>query len=506
MPVERIDPLLTGVDITIGGALTASMGYGEFGHLTAASINLNAGSNIDLAGAVKNSKGKIITQSAVSTVGSINLTAPHVESDSEFGSGGLVLTAKTGMNINGKTSIGGNLALAGETVDINGDINAVNVTAAASNGYVDLANVTATGTVTVTANIGNGPIGSGGFFHAGNINAKGLTVTAKNGAISIGSVGDASGNIAIADTDSHGHGHIKTGGLTGQNITVTTTVGGISAGYADASGVLTMAASAEGTVRFSGPFVHGAKGVNISGFSLTRNGSGGLDIAADSGGVTLNIGIGSDSGEQFQGNVLIDAYGGAVKLGRNEFVDGDLTIVGASLAYTGKASDFILSDHGNLTLDASIGTKTAPVKYGVDLVQDEGQLVVTHSIFVGSFNKAAADINITAKHGGTASNQGMHIGDAEVGPITLSAKGNVTLTASDDIVIGSGDQFGSGVSTNIKAGKTITVTAQNIVLHPERVERQRRPQHLHHPPRRAAISISPPATESACRPERRARR
>src|SRR6185312_1217748 len=92
-----------GVNIAIKGNITANMGYGSFGHLSAHSVDLTASHSLALARAVQNSHNVITKQSVVSTVGHVNVSGGSNGIRSAEGSGeaGLSLKAKNGLSVTG---------------------------------------------------------------------------------------------------------------------------------------------------------------------------------------------------------------------------------------------------------------------------------------------------------------------------------------------------------------------------------------------------------------------
>ncbi len=69
---------LSGLDIVIGGNLTASMGSGSFGHITAGSVDLNATGTIKLSAATV-SRGAVTTWSAKTTGGDLSIQAAKLQ-------------------------------------------------------------------------------------------------------------------------------------------------------------------------------------------------------------------------------------------------------------------------------------------------------------------------------------------------------------------------------------------------------------------------------------------
>jgi filamentous hemagglutinin family protein len=396
---------LGGMDIAIGGALTVDMGYGNFGHLQAASIDLNAShSFLRLAPAVVNSKGVVTTYSVKATTGDIIINGAATVASTQGSSHKTVaLFAKDRIFVRGNVVLGTKLV------------------AKASTGYASFSgNVTANQGVTIQSGIH--------AFVGGDITA-----------------------YAGAAIDIEGLHGVHVGDVHGGDITLNASHGGVSVGDASASGALKIGASAEGNifVGHDGTSVNldGKKGVQISGGALIH--TGGLDISAAIGGITVGASIGKSTGG-IQGDLLLRAQNG-IKLGHNVFVVGDLDLQGSALAYTGKAASFTLSaESGGLVLDAAIGTAKAPVAYGVAIFDSTSALKLQRSIYTKR--------GITVDEGGASADAGVYVGNSDDTAITLSAKGPIDLTGAR-VAVGFIGHVGSGLAAG--GGGAITISADD---------------------------------------------
>jgi filamentous hemagglutinin family protein len=402
---------LSGVDIAIGGNLTVDMGYGDFGHLQAASIDLNAShSFLRLASAVTNSKGVVTQYSLKATTGGITLGgAATVASDQSSSQHIVALSAKGRIDVKGKVSLAGKLQ------------------AKASGGYASFSD-------DIRANQGVSIQGQGVFVD-GSIAAYG------------GKTIDLEGDDFVT----------VAGAVRGGDVTLDASQGGVNLGSVSADGLLKIGASAEGLIFIdhagSTVTLHGTKGVQITGAAVIH--SGGLNIAAPSGAIDVEAGLGNST-EGLNGDLTLQAQKG-VKLGHSVFVVGRLDVEGSALAYTGKAASFTLSaEGGDLVLGAAIGTAKAPVAYDVNIFDSDAALHLKRSIYT----KRGISVNEAGRAGsGTSATTGagIYVGNSDGTAIALSAKGAITLTGAR-VAVGYVDHISSGFHPGVGP---ITISADD---------------------------------------------
>ena len=430
-----------GVNIAIKGKLTAEMGYGSFGHLSAATVDLTASHSLQLARAVENSHGVITKQSVISTKGAVNITAASNGIHSAEGSGGtsIAIKAKTELDITGDLDVVGNVNLvAGQSLDDNGNIGkgsaAVGkVNLIASHGYATVGQIHANGAITVTAKGGNLNVNSAQAASGG------VVLQDSGGVINARSVDATNGNVALVDKT----GNVILGDATAQhgNVTVNTightlSFSGEAGLFASHGNILVLAANVTHTnapheeLQF------------VAGGTITVDGQISLPGTGDQ--------LSFDAG----GNISVDHSILAPH--------GGVQITGPHLAYTGTGKTFSISaGYGNLTLDASIGSAAKPVGYNVNLTDGGYGLFIEKSIYAGhTAGGLAANI--------TATETGLHAGPGSTGvlvdtatssgaaPLVLNAAGTVSLTGYDVGVGGAVNSHGGAIGIN---------AGVNVILH-----------------------------------------
>ncbi|HEY1774508.1 MAG TPA: hypothetical protein VGH91_15095 [Gammaproteobacteria bacterium] len=378
---------MEGVDITIKGKLTATMGTGSFGHLQASSVDLYASHAIDL-GRASGSHGIVTKQSVLATKGAVDITAyGGIGSAEDGGASGIAIKAKTGVNITGNIA-GGNVSLVGQTVDDSGNINATgNVNVHASAGYANVGNInnSESGNINVSA--------TGGDLHAGSINAYGgnVTITDTSGDVALKSINATHGNVSVSDA---GHTLAFTNG----------------SGGAHAGGNLTLSAK-----------------------TITENSGNSLTLAAGNN-LTVKGDISLESFFTISSQViahnlnLIAGNTGTIKLSHGVAVPGAINVSGGHLAYTGKGSFSMSARNGALTLDASIGSVTKTANYNVNLLDKGYGIFLQRSIQLGASNNLTA--TETGRGAAATSHEvsGVLVGDPSGKAVTLSAGGNIALS------------------------------------------------------------------------------
>jgi filamentous hemagglutinin family protein len=390
---------LSGVDITIAGKLTASMGYGTFGRITAGTASLHAHSFISLDRATSDGHGKITHYSAKTTTGKLTIDASQLNTHGSAEEGLALDAVKGSLQVSaGIGTLASPFAsdvrlVAGKSLDIKDVSITGQFTAVASNGYAHF-----------------------GDIHAGAISIKATTKTAGND-LKVGHLQAIGGSIVLKDT----------GGDIAE----------------DGDGIIGAATS-----------------ISLTANHILDSGSGSLALGASTD-ITLNGILGATTAEGLGAVLALSAphikVNHSIKA-RNVFIQGsDLAYTGTGKTFA------ITASNSALILETAIGTALAPVKYNVKLTTDGRELLIGRSIYTGNTTgKAKLAANITATEIDTAagtSTRGVIVGDNAGQPVTLSAKGSITLTGE---AVGIGSVFGGSSSfgaITLKAGKNVSMTA-----------------------------------------------
>jgi len=518
--VSAANLTLSNASINAGGSvsLTASNGEAGIGTITAANGDVkikNVSGGIFGFGNIVASNGDVsITASngsigmsgsitaGISASGNVTLTATghkvtdtnHITAGSnvtvtggsmDLGDGGIVATS-VGLTVTAGDMIAGGISashitltgLTSHKFTDSGQINLHTGNFALTAKSMDLAGGSvhaSSGNVSLTA--------TGGDLIAGGITAAAVTLTATGHTIRDASqITASSGNVTLSATNINLHsggaagtkvlltatGNLDAGRISAaSSINLTHTTGDIKLASAVSGKSVTINAGAHAIIFDAASASVSSAGVLASNnVTLTANhygnSAGGL-VTLDAGlALTVKGAIGTGTAAAFRGDLALVA-GGAIKLDHNVFVaSGGLFVEGKSLAYTGKAKTFTMSDaEGVFALDASIGTKLAPVKYNVVLKENDEELLVQRSIFTGTTAAGlAANITLDEFNGGHFA--GAYIGGNSGNAVTLSTKGTLSVTgrnAGAGAFPGSASgSFGSALGT---VG-AVTLNAKNI--------------------------------------------
>jgi filamentous hemagglutinin family protein len=428
---------LQGVDINIGGRLTANMGYGTFGHLTAGSMDLHASSHghITLPKATVTS-GAVTTWSAKTTVGDLSINAGSLQMLDFSASATLALSAKNQLGLiatygdNSHERLG-NVTLAGASMRVHPSIHITGkFKATASAGYADFSNVIADKGINITTTNGNLDVGDLSVTAA---SGSGVNLTAAGGSLVAGKIDAGYGNVTLADTATGRDVRVKSIDATHGSVTVNANTNQLQFGSS--------AASSGG--------VTAQKGITLTASGITNGGNLTHDtftLQGGSGDITVHGAIGaSGSSEHVGAGGVTMITTGNISLDHKVDVFGAVDIEGKSLNYTGAGSLEIIAI-GGIKMDASIGTAKAPVAYDVQLDANSGFIDIQRSIYT------KGSIGISESHQTIGLGAGVHVGNGDSTAITLSAKGPISIKgARVDI----GADHGSGHDA------TITISADD---------------------------------------------
>ena len=399
---------------------TSSVTLAAAGHRVTDSGLITAGSKVTITGGSMDlGEGGITASSVALTVTAGNMSAGGISASH------ITLTGLTGHEFidHGQVNLHiGNLALTAKSFDLSG-----------GSLFVE------SGNVSLTA--------SGGDLIAGGIDATAVTLTATGHTIRDASQITAfSGDAVLSATNINLH----SGGAQGTKVLLTAT-GSLDAGRISAASSINLTHT-NGDIKLTSAFSAKSVTINAGAHSILFNAapssaeSAGViasnnvtltaknydttsfqNVTISAGGaLTVKGAIGAAT-NSFSGPLALEA-GGAIKVDHNVFVDGNLHVEGKSLVFTGKAHTFTMSDaEGIFALDASLGTKLAPVKYNVNLKESFGDLLVQRNIFTGT-TAGGHFANITLTETGGGGSEGVIIGGNMGNAVTLSTKGNLTVT------------------------------------------------------------------------------
>ncbi len=430
---------LSGVDINIGGKLSASMHSGTFGHLTAGSIDLHAvgsGAKIVLPKATV-TNGAVSTWSAKTTTGNLSIAGGSVQmQDSAAPGATLALSANQQLNLlatygDNSHERSGNLTLAAAKMAAHPSIHITGkLTATASAGYADFTDVIADKGINITTTAGTIDAGL-----LSSTSGSGITLTAAGGSVDAGHVNAGHGNVSITDTATGRDVRVIAIDASHGAVTVNAGANQLQFGSSHSSGGQTVVAQ---------------KGITLTASGIVNNGNFSHDtfvLQGGSGDITVHGAIGSSGGSEHIGAGGVSMITtGNVSIDHKIDVFGTVDIQGKSLNYTGAGSLEISAHGGGLILDASIGTAKAPVAYNVQLDADSGLIDIQRSIYT------KGSIGISESHQTIGFGAGVHVGNGDSTAITLSAKGPISLKGAQ---VDIGADHGSGHDA------TITISADD---------------------------------------------
>ncbi len=213
----------------------------------------------------------------------------------------------------------------------------------------------------------------------------------------------------------------------------------------------------------------GNSGLTLTAKNIEHSGSGGLTLEAGEGDLVISGIFGANSAAGL--GAALDLHADSISV-HNRIKASQVTITAnvpnAALIYTGAGKTFsITGTDGDVTLDATIGSAAAPIKYNVAINDQDGLVEIHRSIYAGNTaGKVAANISLTETGLDGSNVAGVLVGDPLGGDVTLSAKGSITVTGAN---VGLGHVVSSSLGNfgkiTVKAGKNVSMTAQGTGSH-----------------------------------------